>query len=65
MVEIGQKIIALQSSKTDRLEPLRNWILEANQALAALAEDNLLNEVIFATGRLEPPFVCAQTLTVS
>jgi len=29
-VEIEQKIIALETSKADRLEPLRNWILEAN-----------------------------------
>ena len=41
-VEIEQEIISLQTSKADRLEPLRNWILEANQALHWLAQDNLL-----------------------
>jgi hypothetical protein len=55
-VEIERRIIALQSSKADRVEPLRNSILEANQALTTLAEDSVKNEVIFTTGRLEPPF---------
>jgi len=39
-VEIEQKIIALQTSKADRLEPLRNWISEANQAQNWVVEEN-------------------------
>jgi hypothetical protein len=31
-VELEEQIAVLEKSKTNRLEPLRNWILEANQA---------------------------------
>ena len=41
-VEIEQKIIALQTSRRDRLEPLRNWISEANQASKWILEENWL-----------------------
>jgi hypothetical protein len=41
-IEIEQKIIALETSRADRLEPLRNWILEANQTQKLLPEENVL-----------------------
>jgi site-specific DNA recombinase len=57
-VEIEQEIIALQSSKADRLEPLRNWISEANQAVQWLDEENLLKMKSFCYGSARTAF-CA------
>src|SRR6185503_14788914 len=64
-VELEQRLVALEKSKTNRLEPLRNWILEANQAEKLVSEDNwpemksLLKKV--GSNRL----LRAQTLTVT
>jgi hypothetical protein len=38
--DLEQQIVALEKSKTDPLEPLRNWILVANKAEKAAATDN-------------------------
>jgi hypothetical protein len=53
-VELEQQIVALQTSKANWLEPMRSWILEANQAEKAVSSDNWLNEIISPKGRLEP-----------
>ena len=39
-VELEQEIIALEKSKANRLEPLRNWILQANGLNSAIANDD-------------------------
>ncbi len=41
-LEIEQKIIELETSRSDRLEPLRSWISEANQTGNWVIENNLL-----------------------
>ena len=64
-VEIEQKIIGLEKSKRDRLEPLRNWILEANQANQWVAEDNWLKMKSFLQRVGSNRLLRAQTLTVS
>ena len=64
-VGIEQKIIALQTSKVDRLEPLRNWILEANQATQWVTEQNWLKMKSFLQRVGSNRFLRAQTLTVS
>lgn len=38
-VEIKQKTIALQTTRGNRLEPFRKWILEANQANSLIEEE--------------------------
>ncbi len=41
-VELEQRIATLEKSRTNRLEPVRNWIIEANQAQKwVLADDRL------------------------
>jgi hypothetical protein len=64
-VEIEQEIIALQTSKADRLEPLRNWISEANEANQWLQEENLLKMKSFLLRVGSDRLLRAQTLTVS
>ena len=64
-VEIEQKIIALQTTPTDRLEPLRNWILEANQASKWVAEENWLEMKSFLKRVGSNRLLRAQTLSVS
>src|ERR1022692_889538 len=64
-VGIEQKIIALQTSKADRLEPLRNWILEANQATQWVAEQNWLKMKSFLQRVGSNRFLRAQNLTAS
>jgi site-specific DNA recombinase len=64
-VEIEQKIIALQTSKADRLEPLRNWILEANQAIQTIAEEDWGKMKTFLLQAGSNRLLHAQTLRVS
>ena len=64
-VEIEQKIVALETTKHDRLEPLRNWILEANQANQWVAEENWSEMKSFLKRVGSNRLLRAQTLTVS
>src|SRR5947209_7464229 len=40
--ELEQQIAALERSKVNRLEPLRKWFFEANQAETTVSENNWL-----------------------
>jgi site-specific DNA recombinase len=64
-VGIEQKIIALQSGKVDRLEPLRNWILEANEAQTMVRDENWLKMKSFLKKTGSNRLLHAQTLRVS
>jgi DNA invertase Pin-like site-specific DNA recombinase len=64
-VEIEQQIIRLETTKHDRLEPLRNWILEANQANQCVAEENWSEMKSFLKRVGSNRLLRAQTLTVS
>ena len=47
--DLEQQIVALEGSKLKRLEPLRNWILEANKAENAVISNNWLEMKSFLT----------------
>ena|ERR1043166_4465998 len=64
-IEIEQKITALETSKADRLEPLRNWILEANEAEKMVRDDNWLKMKSFLKRHGSNRLLHAQTLRVS
>jgi len=64
-VAIEQKIIALQTNNGDRLEPLRNWILEANQAQNMVRDENWLKMKSFLKKHGSNRLLHAQTLRVS
>ena len=64
-VELERQILALEKSKLDRLEPLRNWILEANQANQLVAEENWSEMKSFLKRVGSNRLLRAQTLTVS
>ena len=64
-VEIEQQIIGLETTKHDRLEPLRNWILEANQANQLVAEENWSEMKSFLKRVGSNRLLRAQKLTVS
>jgi hypothetical protein len=55
----------LERSKLNRLEPLRNWILEANMAEKAVSSDNWLKMKSFLKENGSNRLLRAQTLTVS
>src|SRR5712672_243850 len=63
--ELEQHIIALERSKTNRLEPLRNFILEANQAKQWVKEKDELGMKSFLQKVGSNRLLRAQTLTVS
>ena len=62
---LEQQIVALEKSKTNRLEPLRNLILAANQAQQWVSEDNWLEMKSFLGRVGSNRLLRAQTLTVS
>jgi len=64
-VELEQQISALETSRTNRLEPLRNWILQANQAQQWVSEDNWVEMKSFLKNVGSNRILHAQTLTVS
>jgi len=64
-VELEQQIIALEKSRANRLEPLRNWILEANRVENTLADQNWLEMKALLTKVGSNRLLHAQTLTVS
>jgi site-specific DNA recombinase len=64
-LEIEQKIIALETSRFDRLEPLRAWISEANQAKNWVSENNLSKMRSFLLRASSNRLLHAKTLRVS
>jgi hypothetical protein len=64
-MEIEQSLVALQTSRADRLEPLRNWILEANAAEKTVSDTNLLKMKSFLVRVGSNRLLHAQTLRVS
>ncbi len=64
-VELEERLTVLERSKMNRLEPLRNWILEANQAEKPLSEENWLEMKSFLERVGSNRLLRAQTLTVS
>ena len=63
--DLEQQIVALERSKANRLEPLRNWILEANTAKKAVSNDNWPEMKSFLEKNGSNRLLRAQTLTVS
>jgi hypothetical protein len=56
-VGLEQRVKALEGCKANRIEPLRNWILQSNRAEKWASTDKLAgNEVISQNHRIEPPF---------
>ncbi len=64
-LEIEQKIIELETSRSDRLEPLRNWISEANQVRNSVSENNLLKMKSFLIKVGSNRLLRAKTLRIS
>ena len=64
-VELEQKIIGLEKSKGNRLEPLRSWILGANTLNSAVINNDWLKMKTFLQQGGSNRLLRAQTLTVS
>jgi hypothetical protein len=64
-VELEQQITALEKSRTNRLEPLKNWILKANLANQWLFQESWLEMRAFLKNVGSNRLLRAQTLTVS
>jgi site-specific DNA recombinase len=64
-VELEQEIQRVNQRSTSRLEPLRNWIIEANQAEKWVFDENWLEMKSFLQKVGSNRFLRAQTLTVS
>jgi len=63
--ELESQIIALEQSKAGRLEPLRNWILQAHQGEKTVSQGDELEMKSFLTNVGSNRLLRAQTLTVS
>jgi len=64
-VELEERLAFLEKNKTNRLEPLRNWILEANQSGKWVSEENWLEIKSFLKKVGSNRLLREQTLTVS
>jgi len=64
-VQLEEQIVTLEKSKVNRLEPLKNWILKANQAEKWVFEDNWIEMKSFLQIVGSNRLLRAQTLTVS
>src|SRR5579862_4976398 len=64
-VELEQNLALIETTRTDRLEPLRNWVLEANQAGKSASDNNWLEMKSFLQKAGSNRLLRAQTLTVS
>ena len=62
---LEQQIVAQEQSKANRLEPLRNFIFEANQASKWVQQENWLEMKSFLKKVGSNRLLRAQTLTVS
>ena len=63
--ELEQQIVALENTRAHRLEPLRNWVLQANQAEKWVSDDNWVEMKSFLQNVGSNRLLRAQTLTVS
>jgi site-specific DNA recombinase len=63
--EIEEKITILEKTQATRLEPLKNWVLEANQAQKWASEENWMEMKSFLEKVGSNRLLRAQTLTVS
>ena len=63
-VELEQQMCVLKKTRANRLEPLKNWVLLANQAQTWLSEDNWLKMKDFLQQVGSNRLLRAQTLTV-
>jgi site-specific DNA recombinase len=63
--DLEQKIVDLERSKGNRLEPLKNLIFEANQAQKWVSENNWIEMKSFLKRSGSNRFLRAQTLTVA
>ena len=63
--DLQQRIVALEGSKLNRLGPLKNFILQANQAEKWVSENNWLEMKSFLKKVGSNRLLRAQTLTVS
>jgi hypothetical protein len=64
-VELEQQMAGLHKRQASRLESLRNWILEANQAEEWVSSENWLEMKSFLQNVGSNRLLRAQTLTVS
>ena len=62
---LEEKLIALERSKTNRLEPLRKWIIEANEAETWASENNWLKMKDYLRKVGSNRLLSAETVTVS
>ena len=62
---LEQKLAEVERGKASRLEPLKNWVLEANQAGKWVLEDNWLEMKSFLQKVGSNRILHSQTLTVS
>jgi hypothetical protein len=62
---LEQEIVALELSKANRLEPLRNWVLQANTAPKAVLSKDFVEMKSFLLLVGSNRLLRAQTLTVS
>jgi predicted transcriptional regulator len=65
IARLEQKIIALETSKLNRLEPLKNFISEANTAQKWVKEENWMEMKSFLQKVGSNRLLRAQTLTVT
>jgi len=63
--ELEERLAFLEKTKTNRLEPLRNWILEANQSGKRVSEENWLEMKSFLKKVGSNRLLRGQTLTVT
>lgn len=64
-VQVEGQITDLEARRTNRLEPLRNWILTANAVGNSVSEDDLKEMRSSLEKAGSNRILCAQTLTVS
>ncbi len=64
-VELEQQMTALENSRGNRLDPLRNWVLEANTAEKLVSKGDELEMKSFLEKVGSNRFLRAQTLTVA
>ena len=62
---LEEQITVLERSKSNRLEPLRKWVLEANAATIPVSNDNWLEMKSFLENVGSNRLLRAQTLTVT
>ncbi len=62
--ELEQKLIALERDKTGRLEPVKEWIFQANQAVKWVFEENWMEMKSFLKKVGSNRLLKAQTITV-